>query len=78
MVIIYDLNTKEIIRTEDNTNEPILPFNMTLEEKEAYLKERNQSYIILNDEIGAKIYNHTLIFNNEGEFEKIEIKEALS
>lgn len=78
MVVIYDLNTKEIIRVEDNTNAPILPFNMTLEEKKKHFKNNNQNYIVLNEEMGANIYNYNLIFDDKGEFKNIQIKEGLN
>ena len=78
MVVIYDLTTKQVIRTEDNTNIPILPFNMKLEEKEKYLKDNNQGYLIIENEIGANIYKHNLIFDDKGDFKELKLKEGYS
>ena len=76
MVVIYDLDTKEIIRCEDNTNTPLLPANMTSEEREKYFKDNNQGYIILQNEIGANIYKHILTFDEKEEFKEIKLKEG--
>ena len=79
MVVIYDLRTKKTIRTEDNTNTPKLPFNMTREEREEYFKNNNQGYIIIEKELGANIYYYDLVFDENGVFKELvpaqEIKE---
>lgn len=75
MVVIYDLDTKEVIRCEDNTNTPLLPSNMTLEEREKYFKDNNQGYIVIENEIGANIYKHNLIFD-KAEFKELKLKEG--
>lgn len=40
MVIFYNLKTKEIIRTEDNTMIPVLPADKTFEEKRFFIKRK--------------------------------------
>lgn len=39
MVIFYDLETKEIIRTEDNTMLPELPLGTLEEQKRSYTQD---------------------------------------
>lgn len=47
MVVFYDLKTKEITRTEDNTLEPILPLG------------ENEGYFVLEEEIGSKVLDYS-------------------
>lgn len=79
MVVIYDKRTNKPIRTEDNTNIPKLPFNMTTEEREEHFKNNNQGYIIIEKELGANIYYYDLVFDENGVFKELipaqEIKE---
>ncbi|MGN0026790.1 MAG: hypothetical protein ACI33I_07305 [Clostridium sp.] len=51
---------------------------MTLEERKKYFKDNNQGYIVIENEIGANIYKHNLIFNEKEEFKEIKLKEALN
>jgi hypothetical protein len=68
MVIFYDLDTKEIVRTEDNTMNPILPANMTFEEQKSFYKKNNEGFISLPYEMGAYIFDYKLCFNLNYEF----------
>ncbi len=68
MIIYYDLDTKEIVRGECDTMEPILPFNMTLLEKQAFYKSNNEEYVAYAEEIGSRIFNHDLVFDENGNF----------
>lgn len=63
MVIFYNLKTKEIIRTEDNTMIPVLPADKTFEEKKVFYKEKGEGFIALPYELGSYIYDYILKFN---------------
>ena len=76
MVVFYDIDTKEIKRTEDNTMIPVLPANMELEEKREYYKNLNENFISLPYEIGASIFGYNLCFDTKGNFIGIQPKEA--
>lgn len=76
MVIYYDVDTKEIKRTEDNTMSPILPADMELEGKREYYKALHENFISLPYEIGASIFGYTLCFNTEGIFIGLQPKEV--
>lgn len=64
MVVFYNLDTKEIVRTEDNTLEPILPSNSTFDEKKEFYKEKNESFVSLPYELGRYINDYHLNFND--------------
>ena len=68
MVIFYNLATKEILRTEDNTIIPLMPFNSTFEEQKEYYKSQNESFISLPLEMGAYIFMFKLGFDTNGNF----------
>jgi lysylphosphatidylglycerol synthetase-like protein (DUF2156 family) len=68
MIIYYNLDTLEIVRGECDTMTPILPFNMTIEEKQAFYKSNNEGYVAYADEIGSKIFNYDLVFDENGDF----------
>ncbi|MEG1141798.1 MAG: hypothetical protein RSE41_05045 [Clostridia bacterium] len=68
MIIYYDLDTKEIVRGECDTMTPILPFNMTLEEKKAFYKSNNEGFVAYGEEIGSRIFDHDLVFDENGKF----------
>lgn len=72
MVIFYDLGTKEIIRTEENTMEPILPMNMTFDEKKNFYKDNNEGFVTIPQELGIYVFDYDLIFDEKGNF--IELK----
>lgn len=74
MVVYYDLDTKEITRTEDNTMEPVLPFNKTYDEKRAYYKEQNEGFVCLPYEIGGHIFDYKLCFDADGNFVGLQPK----
>lgn len=73
MVIIYDLVTKEILSTEDNTIIPILPMGDT-ETKVSLLKQEGKGFISLPYELNADIVNYKLVFNDEDEFVGLQPK----
>jgi len=68
VIIYYDLATKKIKRTEDNTMIPILPMNSTFEDQKAYYRSQNEDFISLPYELGIYVYNFNLNFNAEGVF----------
>lgn len=74
MVIFYKLDTKEIVRTEENTMEPILPFNMTFDEKRNFYKENNEGFISIPQELGIYIFDYDLIFDGKGNFIQLKPK----
>lgn len=76
MVIIYDLDTKEIKRTEDNTMAPVLPTNSTYDEKKEYYKKKNQNFISLPYEMGIYIFNFKLCFDENNNFIGLQPKEV--
>ena len=67
MVIIYDKETKDIVRTEDYTMKLALPAG-TLEEQKAHFASLGQNFIIIPYELGPYIFNFTLSFNDGGIF----------
>lgn len=75
MVIYYNLETKEIERTEENTLTPILPANKTFDEKKEFYKKQNIGFIVIPQELGSYIYNYDLCFNEYGDFIGLEIKK---
>lgn len=68
MIIYYDVDTKTIVRTEDNTMVPLMPFNSTFEQQKAYYYGLGQDFVSLPYEMGAYIYNFDLNFNIDGFF----------
>lgn len=74
MVVYYDLTTKEIKRTEDNTMMPILPANMDLEQKRNYYNSINENFICLPYEIGVSIFNFNLCFDANNNFTGLQPK----
>lgn len=74
MVIYYDLETKEIKRTEDNTMQPILPMNMSFDEKKEYYREQNEGFICLPYEMGIYIFNFKFCFDEQGNFVGLQPK----
>ncbi|CAM2939069.1 hypothetical protein HAHI6034_05815 [Hathewaya histolytica] len=75
MVIYYDLETKEIKRTEDNTIEPVLPLNMDLEKKIKHYKNEGEGVICLPYEMGIHIFDYELCFNESGQFTGLQPKQ---
>lgn len=74
MVIFYDIETKNIKRIEENTINPVLPLNMTIEEQKIFYKEHKEDFISLNEEIGVDIFNYQLVFNEKNEFLELKRK----
>ena len=68
MIIFYDLETKEITRTEENTMEPVLPFNMTYDEKKNFYKDNNEGFISIPQELGIYIFDYDLQFDEKENF----------
>lgn len=73
MVIFYDLETKEIIRTEDNTMLPELPLG-TLEEQKRSYAEQGVSFVSLPYEMGIHIFDYNLCFDSKEVFVGITLK----
>lgn len=67
MVIIYDLSTKRILSTEDHTLVPAMPFG-TEKEKRAILEKEGRGYVSIKEELGAKILEHELEFDDNDNF----------
>jgi len=74
MVIYYNLETKQITRTEDNTMTPILPFNATFEEQKAHYKSIGEDFIGLPYEMGSYVYSFKLGFDVDGNFVGLQSK----
>lgn len=74
MVIFYDLETKEIKRTEDNTMEPVLPMNKTFDEKKEHYRTENEGIVCLPYEMGVYIFNFKLCFDEQGNFVGLQPK----
>jgi len=68
MVIFYDKTTKDILRAEDNTMTPIMPFNATFEEQKEYYRSQNEDFISLPYEMGVYIYMFKLILDTNDKF----------
>ncbi len=67
MVLVFDLVTKELLSTEDNTIIPALPAGDT-ETKVQILKEEGKGFISLPYELGTDILNYNLIFDDDDNF----------
>lgn len=74
MVVFYDIDTKEIKRTEDNTMMPILPANTTFEEKKEFYRNQNEDFISLPYEMGAYIFSFKLCFDENENFVGLQNK----
>ena len=74
MVVFYDLETKEILRTEDNTIIPLMPFNSTFDEQKEYYRSQNEDFISLPLEMGAYIFMFKLGFDVNGNFTGLQPK----
>lgn len=68
MVIFYDKETKEIVRTEDNVMTPTLPLNMSLDDKISFFNNNGEGFICLPYEIGVDVWSYILVFNSNNEF----------
>lgn len=68
MVIVYKLDTKEIVSFESNTMVPMLPFNMKIDEQKAYYNNLNQDFICIPYEMGSYIFAFTLGFDINNNF----------
>jgi len=73
MVIIYDKNTKAIVRTEDYTMQLTFPVG-TLEEQKAHFASLGQDFIIIPYELGGYVYNFNLSFDANGVFTGLQAK----
>lgn len=74
MIITYDLITKEILSTEDNTIIPTFPIGNVLE-KVKILKSEGKGYIGVPYELGADVLDYRLVFNDADEFVGLQPKE---
>jgi len=77
MVILYNLDTKEIQRTEENTMLPILPLYTTFDEKVAFYKEQGTGFIAIPQEFGNYIWNYNLQFDTDGNFIGLQPKSVM-
>lgn len=77
MVIIYDLDTKQILYTEDNVNTPVLPLG-TIEEKKELLKKEGKNYISIEEELGVNVLDYKLKFDDENNFIGLQKKEVIN
>lgn len=68
MIIIYNLETKEIDRTEENTMIPVLPINKTFDEKVVFYKEQGLGFIAIPQELGKYVWGYNLNFDTEDNF----------
>lgn len=75
MVIFYDIKTKQITRTEDNTMIPTLPANMELNKMRTYYRENFEDFISIPYELGSAIYKFNLCFDEGNNFIGIQAKE---
>ena len=75
MVIFYDIRTREIKRTEDNTMIPTLPANKELDEMRSYYRESFEDFISIPYELGINIYKFNLCFDENNNFIGIQAKE---
>ena len=76
MVIYYNLETKEIDRTEENAINPVLPFNKTFDEKVAFYKEEGLGFIAIPQELGSYIWNYDLKFDSNNNFIGLQPKST--
>ena len=76
MVIYYNLETKEMDRTEENTITPVLPFNKTFDEKVEFYKELGLGFIAIPQELGSYVWGYDLRFDNEGSFIGLQPKST--
>lgn len=75
MVLFYELNTPDTItRTEDNTMLPVLPDNMTFDEKKAYYNNIGENFICIPYEMGSYVFNFNLSFDVSGKFTGLQPK----
>lgn len=72
MVIFYNTETKEIIRTEDNVLIPTLPM---IDDKIKFYQDKGEGIISLPYELGYEIFKYNLVFDNEGIFLGLQPKE---
>jgi len=66
MVIVYNLETKEMISFESNVMVPQLPFNA--EDKKAYYNSLGQDYVAIPYEMGAYVFYFKLGFDTNDKF----------
>lgn len=76
MVIYYNTNTREIKRTEDSTMTPILPANMTFDEKKAYYTSIGEDFVTIPYEMGSYIFNYYLCFDVNNNFIGLQPKAS--
>ena len=64
MVIVYDLETKRILSTEDGVSVPALPFGSEQKKREI-LRLDGRDYVSVDEEYGADIVNYELVFEGD-------------
>lgn len=74
MVIFYDLNTKEIMRTERDTMLPTLPIGAT-EEKIEILKEDNIGMVSVPYELDLEVFNYKVALDENNIFLGLQPKK---
>jgi len=73
MVLVYDMTTKALHHTEDNTMLPALPAG-TLEEKKTVLALDNLNFVSIPYEMGTYIWDYDLRFDENGAFRGLQPK----
>jgi len=64
MVIVYDVETKRILSTEDGVSVPALPFGSEKKKREI-LRLDGRDYVSVDEEYGAHIVNYELVFDGD-------------
>lgn len=73
MIIVYDLDTKDILSTEDNTIIPAFPIGDTAE-KVSVLKSEGRGFVSVPYELGLEVLDYRLVFNDANEFVGLQPK----
>lgn len=70
MVVYYDLESREIVFTENGTNKPLL-IRGSEDEIKSLLSEQNLGFIVVDQEIGEEIFDYAL--DEEFNLKKCEV-----
>lgn len=73
MVIFYNIETNEIIYTENKVTHPSLP----IVDVDNILLKQGLSYVCLNNEMGLEVFNYKVSFDEEGNFKGLKLKEVI-
>lgn len=67
MVVFYDLETKEILHTEQEVISPRLPIGTT-EEKKELLERGGKGFVSIPYEFGLEIFDFKICLDENGNF----------